>query len=64
MLQSTVNVAGMNTETVGERERFKVTGGLCFKLYQDLWGEVPFLPGTIVLTCTVIIFLIATRADY
>lgn len=64
MLQLTVNAAGMNTETTGERDIFKVTGGLYLKFYQDRWGKVPFLPGTIVMMCTVIIFLIATPADY
>lgn len=42
MLQFTVNVAGMNTDTTGKRYIFKVTGALCLKLHQDILGKVPF----------------------
>lgn len=54
MLQFTVNVAGINTETTEEIHIFIVTGALCLKLYEDLQSKVPFLPEFIVPTCTLV----------
>lgn len=45
MLQLTVNAAGMNTETTGERDIFKVTGGLYLNFIRTDGGRSPFYQG-------------------